>query len=395
MVWLVTHIWLSIAIAALLGLILGWALRGIRFSGGARRAMVERDIALTELGQVRGELDSLYAAQRTGEAAQPSAGGALQADFAAQAEKLESLEAQLAASRTELEDVKADSKKKLLAATAAAAAVAGTGAAVVAGRADDSETPQKLDAGVNAGHAQVEWRNRYLESRVRSLETSLSNQSETPDVEEPPVEDQSERVTELEMQTDTLERQIKDLESQLEEANSKEHSVVAGVAGAAAGAGAVIAGQAAAQDDATSAEPVDTTDLDKMTWQNEYLRQRIAFMEENGLGERAQDAQDGQDANESEAVAPVLAPEPVESEPVEPEPVEEVSPEAEAETADIEQELARLRWRNRYLEGRLAYIDGDASPDGGDEAKAADDEQKVSAAEALLERLEKSGGGET
>ena len=54
-----------------------------------------------------------------------------------------------------------------------------------------------------------------------------------------------------------------------------------------------------------------------------------------------------------------------------------------------------MRWRNRYLEGRLAYIDGDASPDGGDEAKAADDEQKVGAAEALLERLEKSGGGET
>jgi len=219
MVWLVTHIWMFIAIAAALGLILGWALRGIRFSGGARRAMVERDIALTELGQVRGELDGLYSAQRANEAGQLPDGGQFQADFKAQAEKLEQLEAQLSASRDELVNVRADSEKKLMAATAAAAAVAGTGAAVMAG--SDKAQTQTLGAEVNAGHAQVEWRNRYLESRVRSLETSLSDRDDTPEADVLVVEDQSERLNELETQNDALGRQIEDLERRLDDANGK------------------------------------------------------------------------------------------------------------------------------------------------------------------------------
>ena len=369
MVWLVTHIWMFIAIAAALGLILGWALRGIRFSGGARRAMVERDIALTELGQVRGELDGLYSAQRANEAGQLSDGGQFQADFKAQAEKLEQLEAQLSASRDELVNVRADSEKKLMAATAAAAAVAGTGAAVMAG--GDKAQTQTLGAEVNAGHAQVEWRNRYLESRVRSLETSLSDRDDTPEADALVVEDQSERLNELETQNDALGRQIEDLERRLDDANGKASSVTAGAVGAVAGAGAgaMIAGQAG--------DPVDATDIDKLTWQNEYLRKRLSFMEDN-----VPSVVDGKDAPRGEAIAPVLANSPA----------EEGSPEAGAEGGDVEQELARLRWRNRYLEGRLAYIDGGSPAEGGDGAMAADDEQKTSAAEALLERLEKSGG---
>lgn len=64
MVWLVSHMWIALAGAALFGLLLGSSFRGLLLRGKARTATVERDVARTELEQAKAEIDGLYAAQR-------------------------------------------------------------------------------------------------------------------------------------------------------------------------------------------------------------------------------------------------------------------------------------------------------------------------------------------
>ena len=386
MVWLVTHIWLFIGLAALFGLILGWAVRGIRVSGGARRAVVERNIALTELDQVRAELDSLYTAQRV-------QGGdvELQHELQARDVKLGELETALTAAREDLIQYKAESEKKLLAATAASAVAAGAGAGAVmaTGGQGADQAPERLDAGVNAGNAQLEWRNRYLESRVRSLETSTVEAEQVAAPPPPVVEDMSGRVaeleagvTELETTNQALQTEIRTLEERLEAEQSRDHSLVAGAAGAALGAGAAIAGQDGLADQTTAADATDTVERDKLAWQNDYLRQRLAFMEEHGISDTTDSAPaDLPSSNAPEPRSPDVPDAPA---------AVAVQAEPAAEPGDIEQELARLRWRNRYLEGRLAYIDGDASLEDGAGATSTDNADKTSAAEALLERLERA-----
>ena len=389
MVWLVTHIWLFIGLAALFGLILGWAVRGIRVSGGARRAVVERNIALTELDQVRAELDSLYTAQRV-------QGGdvELQHELQARDAKLGELHTALTAAREELIQYKAESEKKLLAATAASAVVAGTGAVMATGgQGVADQAPERLDAGVNAGNAQLEWRNRYLESRVRSLETSSAETEQAAASPPPVVEDMSGRVaeleagmTELETTNQALQTEIRTLEEKLEDEQSRDHSLAAGAAGAALGAGAAIAGQDALAGHTNTELATDTVERDKLAWQNEYLRQRLAFMEEHGIS----DTSDSAPVDSSSISAPAPHSPDVPDAPVD----TDAQAEPAAEPGDIEQELARLRWRNRYLEGRLAYIDGDASSEDGSAASSpAEQADKTSAAEALLERLERSDEG--
>ena len=227
MVWLVTHIWIFIGLAALFGLILGWAFRGIRVSGGARRAIVERNIALTELDQVRAELDSLYAAQR-----KQGNDGQIHQELQARDAKLGTLEAELVSAREELIAFKADSEKKMLAAAAASAAVVGTGAVIATSEQDAPDPVTKLDADVDAGNAQLEWRNRYLESRVRTLETSVAKTAPSAETEAETtiVEDMSEQVETLEANNKLLREQITVLEQDLADEKARDHGVVAGAA---------------------------------------------------------------------------------------------------------------------------------------------------------------------
>ena len=58
------YIWFALGGAAFVAFLLGLIIRGMMSAGKTRRATVERDVAITELEQVRSELDSLYAAQR-------------------------------------------------------------------------------------------------------------------------------------------------------------------------------------------------------------------------------------------------------------------------------------------------------------------------------------------
>lgn len=118
----------------------------------------------------------------------------------------------------------------------------------------------------------------------------------------------------------------------------------------------------AAEAPVAAAAPVADDDpaMDKLKWQAGYLRQRVDALEARMIAARG-------------AEAPAAA-EPAAPEPAAPEPA------AAESSAESDEEMARLRWRNRYLEGRLAYFEA-----GEAEAAEAADAEPEAAAEAEAE----------
>ena len=104
-------------------------------------------------------------------------------------------------------------------------------------------------------------------------------------------------------------------------------------------------------EDASAADP----GVEKLNWQAAYLRQRVDALEAKAIETNAA----------SVVVAPIVETEPA-PEPESPEPDNDP-----AANSVADEELARLRWRNRYLEGRLAYFEQDEEPV--DEASAAEE----------------------
>ena len=104
MAWLVTHMWMVLAGATVFALLLGWSFRGMLLTGKMRKAIVDKDVALTELDQARDEIERLFAAQR----AQRGEGGEV-AD--ASARKISDLTAELQKAKTELTTLKAEAEK--------------------------------------------------------------------------------------------------------------------------------------------------------------------------------------------------------------------------------------------------------------------------------------------
>ena len=299
--------WTALAATGVLGLLLGWAVRGLRLRGKLRKAEGERNIAQGVLAEKETELEALYAAGREpvsgeGGAVQPSPNDQdLRATIAERDERLQSLSDELARSKAELNDLRsqiANTDNQDISAQAVGTAVAGIAAGtVLAGEGSD----KRLDADIDQEEATLEWRNRYLESRVRNLEDTikgLSNGSETP--------------------TETT------------------------AAAPAAPAAAIVASTGGEASDS------DESDLElvKLKWKSDYLKQRLSYFEKYGLPGLVS------------AAGPSSAP--------------AAKTDANDETDDSgasasDEEIASLRWRNRYLEGRLAYYEGDkAVEDEGD-----------------------------
>lgn len=322
MTWLVAHMWIALAGAALLALALGWSIRGMLLLGKLRRAEVDRDVARVELGEAREEIERLFASQRkllsgqgdtqAYEAMQVSP----QADPALE-QQLAETAAALQAARSELEALR--SAPPVLAPVLAPA-------------------PELAALPVADGaHMQ---KTRELEDRVAGLEADLAE------------------------------------------------------ARRALGAAELARAEAVAAAPAPQAASPAEADP-KLVWKVEYLTQRVKALE----GEVA--------------AQPVLA---TLAAPVaEPRGAAE-APAARAAEESAEEELASLRWRNRYLEGRLAYFEGDAESVAGEMEEAGEDidpqddaadaladeddaaadfaeedeeDEGASAAEAILGRLEK------
>lgn len=284
MTWLVTHMWIVVAAAGVVALILGWSVRGMMLSGKMRQAMVERDMVKVELGDAKDEVEKLFAQIRklqNGDvtAAAPMADPILM-------RKVESLTAELARKSSEIDALKAAGPAPAPAAPAA---------------------PAKPAASAEAEDTLV-WRNRHLESRVVHLEAELTK------------------------------------------------------AQAAPVAAAPVAAEA----------PQPAIDTAKLEWEVKYLRTRVEALQ-GAL-----------------AAAPAAAV--VEAPAVVAETAVEAAPEHEGVASPVEEEIARLRWRVRFLEGKLAYFEGDEEAAAEGEAPAAAQDAPLapakSAAETILSQLE-------
>ncbi len=252
MQWLIANMWMALAAATVLGLFFGFSFRGLLVGSRVRRAQVEREIARTELTQTKAEVEALYAAQRKRKEDNAQAVGGddgLQAELEDRETRISALGDELAAARSELEQLKTENGNgdgNLV--ETAGAAVAGAVAGVVLSDTDQEELTQLRD------------RNIWLEERVSALEADVA---------------------------------------------------------APVAAAAPEAGDAARE---------------KLQWQTGYLRQRVDALEASMIAERANGA--------SVVAAPV-----------------EAEPEETSAAPESDEEMARLRWRNRYLEGRLAYFE--------------------------------------
>ena len=270
MTWLVTHMWIALAGAALIALLLGWSLRGMMLMGRLRRAEVDRDVTKVELSEARDEIERLFAAQRkllAGQGGAPAFEAAQvspQADPALEQQLAETLSA-LRAAREELDALKA-APPVLAPAPEMAAVPAIDGAAML--------------------------RTQELEAQVAGLEADLA-----------------------------------DARRALTEAEVARAEAVA---------------TAAAVPAPVEAEAPPTAEADpKLVWKASYLALRVKALENEVAAQPAPPAA-VPEVQEAEPVAAAIAP---------------AEPKADEESP--EEELARLRWRNRYLEGRLAYFEGD------------------------------------
>lgn len=111
---------------------------------------------------------------------------------------------------------------------------------------------------------------------------------------------------------------------------------------------------------ATPAEaPAESTaHVDKLNWQAAYLRQRVDALEAKLLSR--EESQEAPISEPAEVAAPVLAA------------VPETAPADDDAKKAADEELARLRWRNRYLEGRLAYFEENGEDEADAEAETSD-----------------------
>ena len=295
MTWLVAHMWIALAGAALVALLLGWSLRGMLLTGRLRRAEVDRDVTKVELSEARDEIERLFAAQRKllagqgGAQAFEAAQVSPQADPALEQRLAETLSA-LRAARDELDALKA-APPVLAPAPEMAAVPAMDGAAM--------------------------------------------------------------------LRTQELEDQVAGLEAELAEARRALTDAEVARAEAVAAAAPVPAPVRAEAPPAAEADP-------KLAWRVSYLALRVKALE-NEVAAQPAPAAPAPEVKEAAPVAAAIIP---------------AEPKADEESP--EEELARLRWRNRYLEGRLAYLEGDQESVA-DEIAAQDEETAGEAFEAETE----------
>ena len=190
-------------------------------------------------------------------------------------------------------------------------------------------------------------------AELESLKTGAGRgaAAAAPIVAKPPASGEVEEPTLL-WRNRHLEGRVRHLEAAL---HQKSHDGAPGVSPAAASASA-----AAVTAMAVSGSAADTTEADKLKWQADFLKQRVEALE-------------AELADQPTAAA-----------------VTETYPES-----DANEELARLRWRNRYLEGRVAYFEGDSTSVESVEELVSDEPEEepgelVSATDAILNELEEA-----
>lgn len=438
MLELLTDMWMGLAGAGLIGLVLGWAFRGAflprpKTVNVAPKATEPTPVGLTEEQEqalLRAEqADAAMSALETRVKAAQEAAAQYQAE-------LTEAKANVSSLRAELEEARAADNGGAAVMAGLAGAAAGAVGGFVAGSSDaeadeeteakeEVETPTEPLAVETKIDPQLEWRNRFLEARVRELDRQLAEKNAAEPEGATPVapvvdtsaleaelsearsklaeaETQLAGFADLEAEVSRLKASQEDAEARLQSALSERdeiktkideaggiNPVAAGVAGAALGGAAAFAGsmmggekdeaEAEAEAEAISepandAPAIEPSELAKLKWQNKYLKARTLFLEENGITAQPE----------------VIAAEPVADTSHEVDTLKSELTVLKAELSRVtqadneaEKELAGLRWRNRYLEGRLKYLEA-ASLDAASDAD--DSTDRVAAALAEISR---------
>lgn len=303
MSWLLIQIWSSLAVAALLGLVFGWAVRGIGLKARLRRLMAERDLIGKDRDQLREDLDKMYASRqgRNGDATSiVTDQTATSREIAERDERLKALGDELNASKQELGRLREEAAGVVARAETAAkeeasvdrraqAAVASTGATLTAAApsvsGSDKELEQRL-AIIGAQRDELTWRNRYLESRVRMLEETIEK---------------------LEQRSgDAISAAAPELASQIEQLNAENEKLRADVDRLRS---EVADGNPAGR----PAQPVEAEqELARLRWRNRYLESRLDYLEgnpETAAEEAAAEAARESAANDTPADASKVPPE--------------------------------------------------------------------------------------
>ena len=226
------YVWYLIAAAAGLGFALAWICQAIRAASKSRKINIERDVALAERDQVRGELKSLYATQRRSRE---------QAEEAARANaaKIRGLDERMAGLSQELRHARGQAK---------------------AAKAREEELFQARAAEISA----LEARNAYLETRVGNLEHRIHKAERQPLPARPVEQGNRSRVTENSgkqaWQVSYLTQRVRALEEKL--VRAKTVKVPAPVI----------------QPDNSQEEQ-----LERLRWRTRYLEGRLAHFEEAGV----------------------------------------------------------------------------------------------------------------
>jgi predicted flap endonuclease-1-like 5' DNA nuclease/BMFP domain-containing protein YqiC len=315
MQWLIANMWMALAAATVLGLLFGFSFRGILAGSKIRKAEVEREIARTELTQSKAEVEALYAAQRKyKESVDQGPSSIPAAELQEREGRIAVLSDELASARSELEQLKSENASENNMLETAGAAVAGAVAGAVLSDDDQTELTALRD------------RNAWLEERVGALETEISAAAVAPappiEVPEPTATDPAQEKTRW--QAAYLRTRVDALEAKL----LSQAEPIADTEASSAAPEPIVA--------ATPTEVVADPADEKVRWQAAYLRTRVDALEAKLLAQAAATPNDAE-------TAPMPEPEP--------------EPTPQADTQAVDEELAQLRWRNRYLEGRLAYFE--------------------------------------
>ena len=287
MQWLIANMWMAMAAATVLGLLFGFAFRGILVGSRIRKAEVEREVAKTELTQSKAEVEELYAAQRKQReetAETVSNDDSLRAEIEERDRQIVALGDALTASQAQIERLESEATETQNGFVAAGAAA--VGAVAGAALSDDHE----------AELTQLRDRNAWLEERVGALESDISSMQSAPKV-------------------------------------------------------------AAAQE-----TEADRILAEKAAWKAAYLDSRVEALEEKLIAQTNAAPTEDPKASVEDVIAP------------------RVEPETPSKT-DLDEELANLRWRNRYLEGRLAYFEEKPEDAAEAEELAGDDSESDEAPE--------------
>lgn len=338
------YVWYVIGAAGFLGFVIAWLVRGAMLAGKRRRSTVERDIAVTELEQVRSELDSLYAAQRKQKEVAGSGGGNSEGEIRERDERIQKMSDELAAAKAALQSLK---------------------------EGDGSDHQPAADTKIEQDLENAKSRNEFLEGRIRELEAKVHEMGQAPVPAEPAIADNDAADDENEKllwQVDYLKSRVAALEDQ----------AVKSVLVSPAVSDAAPAADTSAADE----------ELARLRWRNRYLEGRLAYFEEKPETEEAhapEPADESDDPLKAKDVspAPELVPD-LETDVTEAVAEEEFHPPTETET-DEEPAIEDVdRDDDTHPADRvLEALDAKEAQEAADEADASDEDEGEGAGEEV------------